>query len=186
MVGKSVRPNADGIAVAAPSGVRRRPPRPRLRKRSLRHRTRRAPVRRREARVSAQPTKPNFSAAIVPVAKSTSRRPDAVPASGFAARPAVRRCVASSSGNGGGGSAPIGRGGDVAQRQRAGRELVDRYRHRPHPGIDFHCPQKEEGAGGFRDHSGPPAPFLRSSHRRPGDDSVPRRSGRSRAPRRTG
>ena len=30
------------------------------------------------------------------------------------------------------------------------------------PRVRFHCPQKEEGAGGFRDRSGPPAPFLRS------------------------
>jgi hypothetical protein len=51
------------------------------------------------------------------------------------------------------------------------------------PAIDFDRPQKEEGAGRFRDHSGPPAPFLRSPKRRQGDGSVPRRSGRSRAPR---
>jgi hypothetical protein len=55
--------------------------------------------------------------------------------------------------------------------------LVDRYRHRPHTGIDFHRPQKEEGAGGFRDHSGPPAPFLRSPPGGEGDESLPRRSG---------
>ncbi|MDX6607781.1 MAG: hypothetical protein QOD14_2321 [Solirubrobacterales bacterium] len=54
------------------------------------------------------------------------------------------------------------------------------------PAIDFDRPQKEEGAGRFRDHSGPPAPFLRSPKRRQGDGSVPRRSGLPRTPRRVG
>ena len=112
-VGKNVRPRASGIAVAVPSVVRQQPPTPR--KRSPRRRTRRARVRLRGARVSAQPTAPIFFAAIVPAAKSTSRRPDAAPASGFAAPPAVRRCAGSSSGNDAGGSAAVRRG----ERRRA-------------------------------------------------------------------
>jgi hypothetical protein len=134
----------------------------------------------RGARVSAQPTAPIFSAAIVPAAKSTSRGPGAVPASGFAAGPAVRRCAASSSGNGSGGSDPLRCGISAATRPPAGRELVGSYRLRPLAGIEIHRPQKEEGAGGFRHHTGPPASFLRSPKRRQGDGSVPRRSGRSR------
>ena len=135
------------------------------------------------ARASAQRTARIFSAAIVPVAISTSPGPGAVPASGFAAPPAVRRCAGLSSGNGSGGSDPSRCGISTATRPPAGRELVGSYRLRPLAGIEIHRPQKEEGAGGFRHHSGPPASFLRSLKRSQGDGSVPRRSGRSRPPR---
>ena len=109
-----------------------------------------------------QPTARIFFAAIVPAAISTSCGPGAVPASGFAARAAVRRCAGSSSGNGPGGSDPLRCGISTATRPPAGRELVGSYRLRPLAGIEIHCPQKEEGAGGFRHHTGPPAGMVKS------------------------
>jgi hypothetical protein len=155
---RSAAPRAGGTGVDAPSaGVRPRPRQP-----TPWRRTPHARVRPRSARVSAQQTNPDFFAAPVRGAKTTSRPPAGARVSGFAARPAARRCGGSSSGSDGGGSGPAARSGSERHAGAAGRELVDRYRHRPHAGIEFHRPQKEEGAGGFRDHSGPPAPFLRS------------------------
>ena len=72
-----------------------------------------------------------FLAAIVPAAMSTSRRPGAAPASGFAARPAVRRCAGSSSGNGSGGSDPFRCAISTVAGPPAGRELLGPYRLRP-------------------------------------------------------
>jgi hypothetical protein len=103
-----------------------------------------------------------FSAAIVPGAKSTSRPRSGAPVNGFVARPAVKPCGESSSASGAGGS---GRGVPDGSDQRtvvADREFVDPYRHEPHDAVRMRLPPEEEGAGGLRDRSGPPAPFLRS------------------------
>jgi hypothetical protein len=135
------------------------------------------------ARVSAQPTAPIFSAAIVPAARSTSRPADAAAVSGFAAPPAIRRCVGSSRANDAGGIVAAGRANAAARLLPPDRPLVSQKSHRPHARVNFHCPQKEEGAGGFRHHTGPPASFLRSPKRRQGDGFIPRWSGRSCAPR---
>ena len=62
------------------------------------------------------------------------------------------------------------------RRQRAGRPVpralssLTRYCPRPHHSLRFIRPQKEEGAGGSRSRSGPPASFLRFSH--PGDRAM--------------
>lgn len=79
---------AGGTGVAAPSGAVRHKPRPP----TPQGRTRRVGARSRRARVSAQPTIPDFFAATVRGVKSTSLPRSGARASGFAARPAVRRC----------------------------------------------------------------------------------------------
>jgi hypothetical protein len=80
--------SAGDTGVAAPSvGVPPKPPQP-----IMGNRMSRASLRTWDARVSAQPTIPDFSAAIVPAARSISRAPNEVPVSGFAAPAAVRLC----------------------------------------------------------------------------------------------
>ena len=108
------------------------------------------------------------------------------PGRSIAADPAVRLCIGCSSENGCGESERSRRDDDHEQVRAAGPEFVGGYVPRPHDALRFLRPQREEGAGGFRDHSGPPAPFLRSSNGRQGDDSVPRRSGLSCTSRRIG
>ena len=135
-----------------------------------------------DARASAQPTARIFFAAIVPAAISTSPGPGAVPASGFAAPPAVRRCAGLSSGNGSGGSDPSRCSIGTATRPPAGPELVGSYRLRPLAGIEIHRPQKEEGAEGSGTTLGPPLPFS-DPQTESGRWILPRRSGRSRPPR---
>jgi hypothetical protein len=79
---------AGGTAVAAPSVAARPKPRQPTPRCPIPH----ARVRRRGARVSAQRRNPDFFAATVRGAKRTSHPRSGVRASGFAARPAVRRC----------------------------------------------------------------------------------------------
>jgi hypothetical protein len=109
-----------------------------------------------------------FSAAIVPDAKSTSHPRSAAPVSGFVARLAVKPCGESSSASGAGGS---GHGAPSGRDRRAAvvvHEFVAPYRHEPHDTVRMRLPREAEGAGGSRDRSGPPAPFLRSLHEETG------------------
>jgi hypothetical protein len=81
---------AGDTGVAAPAdAARAKPGLP-----TPRSRTPRVPVRMKCARVSAQRTIPDFFAATVLVARSTSHAPDGARVSGSAARLAVRRCGA--------------------------------------------------------------------------------------------
>jgi hypothetical protein len=161
---KSAGFNPVGIAVDAPNVDTQ----PKSRKWPLRHRILAAHARRKPARVSAQPTNLNFFAAIVRAVKSTSHGPDATLGRSIAADPAVRLCIGCSSENGCGESERSSRDDDREQVRAAGPEFVGGYVPRPDHALRFLRPQKEEGAGRFRDLSGPPAPFLRSSQRETG------------------
>jgi hypothetical protein len=85
---RNARRRAGGTDVAAPSGGVRPTPKPPI----PQGRTRRAGARYSRARVSAQPTIPDFFAATGRGVKSTSHPRSGARASGFAAPPAVRRC----------------------------------------------------------------------------------------------
>ena len=102
-VGKNDRLNPDGIAAAAPNAAVT----PRPSKGVLPHPILVIRARCRPARVSAQPGNRIFSAATAQAATSRSHALTPIPLSGFAARLAVRRCGASSNGNGGGATAPV-------------------------------------------------------------------------------
>jgi hypothetical protein len=168
---RNARRRAGDTAVAAPSDCVRPKPRPSI----LQGRTRRAGARSRRARVSAQPTVPDFLAATGPGVKSVSHPRSEARASGFAVPPAARRCGESSSGSGGGGSA---RGARAATDRRGGvvaLELVDRYRRWRHVGVRIDCPGRRKGREGSGIAPGPPLPFSDPSHRRQGDESLPSR-----------
>ena len=85
---RNARRRAGDTAVAAPSDCVRPKPRPSI----LQGQTRRAGARSRRARVSAQPTIPDFLAVTVRDVKCVSCPRSEARASGFAAPPAVRRC----------------------------------------------------------------------------------------------
>ena len=137
---KSAGVNPVGIAVDAPNVDAQ----PTSRKCPLRHQILAARARRKPARVSAQPTNPNFFAAIARAVKSTSHGPVATLGRSIAADPAVRLCIGCSSGNGCGESERSSRDDDREQVRAAGPEFVGGYVPRPHDALRFLRPQREE------------------------------------------
>jgi hypothetical protein len=156
MAGKNGRLNPGDIAVAVPNVAG---PPPKMHSRP--HRSPPAPWRSRPARASAQRRIAPFFAANVRAVKNTSLRVGAARVRSFAAPPAVKRCVASSNANDGGDSALTGLGAADGPAPVAAPEFVVAYGPRPCGTLFFHRPQKEEGAGEARHHSGPPASFRR-------------------------
>lgn len=119
MVRRNAATSAGGTVVAAP----RADARPKPRRPIPRDWTPRASVPRKGARVSAQPTIPDFFAVTGRAVRSTLHPPSGVPASGFAAPLAVRRCAASSSASGSGAAARTARAHNDPQAGRAVPEL---------------------------------------------------------------
>jgi hypothetical protein len=118
-VGNSDKLKPDGIAAAAPNAAA--PHRPS--KGALQHPILGIRARCRPARVSAQPGHRICSAATAQAATSRSHALTPIPLSGFVARLAVRRCGASSNGNGGGATAPVTLGAGWAPTVPEGLEL---------------------------------------------------------------
>ena len=177
--GKNVRLSAGGIAVAVPSVVRQRPPKPR--RRSPRPRTRHARVRRRGARVSAQPRPPGF---FLLRSSRVRRALRPVPAQSLPAvlQPLLPSGVASGdrAGTALADSEPVELRSATAARPLP-RALSWLARYRPRPRAAHRISLPPEGGRGGRVPGPLRAPRSLSPilpTRRQGDESVPRRSGR--------